>query len=47
MSDQNRISPYDINTISIRIVIRPEKDVIRRLLVDRIPNSPNEILRII
>ena len=42
MSDQGRISPYNINTISSRQVMRIKKILIRRLLVDPIPNSPNQ-----
>ena len=40
-SDQDRISPYIISTISSRQVIRIKKNIIRVLLVDPIPNSPN------
>ena len=40
-SDQDRISPYNINMISTRQVMRIKKILIRRLLVDLIPNSPN------
>ena len=41
MSDQDRISPYNIITISCRQVMRIKKLLIRGLLVDPIPNSPN------
>ena len=41
ISDQDRISPYDINAISSRRVTRIKKILIRGLLVDPIPNSPN------
>ena len=41
MSDQDRISPYNINKISSRQVIRIKKIVIRGLLVDPIPTSPD------
>ena len=41
MSDQDRISPYNINIISNRQVIRIKKILIRGLLVLLIPNSPN------
>ena len=44
MSDQNRISPYNINTISSRKVTRIKKNIsilVRGLIVDLIPNSPN------
>ena len=34
MSDQDRISPYYINTISNRQVMRIKKILIRELLVD-------------
>ena len=40
-SDQDRISPYNINTISSRQVMRIEKKSIMGLLVDPIPNSLN------
>ena len=32
MSDQNRISPYDINTISSRIVMRLEKNINKEII---------------
>ena len=41
ISDQDRISPYDINTISSRQVMRIKKISVRGLLVDPIPNSLN------
>ena len=41
ISHQDRISPYNINTISSRRVTRIKKILIRGLLVDPIPNSPN------
>ena len=41
MSDQDRISPYNVITISSRQVIRIKKILIRGLLVDPLPNSPN------
>ena len=42
MSDQDRISPYNINTESSRLVRRMKKKYsIRELQVDPIPNSPN------
>ena len=42
MSDQDRISPYNINTESSRQVRRIKKeDSIRGLQVDPMPNSPN------
>ena len=40
-SDQDRISPYNINMILTRQVMRIKKILIRRLLFDLIPNSPN------
>ena len=39
-SDQDRISPYNINTISRRYVMRIEKNV-NHGIVDPIPNSLN------
>ena len=39
MSDQDRISPYNINTISSRKVIRIKKISFRGLLVDLLPHS--------
>ena len=42
MSDQDRISPYNINTMASRQVIRIKKEtLIWGLLVDPIPNSLN------
>ena len=42
MSDQDRISPYNINTMASRQVMRIKKKIlIWGLLVDPIPNSPN------
>ena len=38
MSDQERISPYNINTISNRLVMRNKKNITRGLLVDPISN---------
>ena len=40
-SDQDKISPYDINTISSRQVMRIRKNI-WELLGDLIPNSPNK-----
>ena len=40
-SDQDRISPYTISTISSRKVMRINKISIRGLLVDSNLNSPN------
>ena len=40
-SDQDRISPYTISTISSRKVMRIKKISIRGLLVDSNLNSPN------
>ena len=42
VSDQDRFSPYFINTISSRQVKRIKKISIVRLLVDQAPNSPNQ-----
>ena len=41
MSDQDKISPYSINTISSRQVIRIKKNIIRGLLIKTRPISPN------
>ena len=42
VSDQGEISPYNINTITSRQVLRiKEKILTRELLVDLISNSPN------
>ena len=41
MSDQDRISPYNINTVSSGEVMRITKILIRRFYVDPTPNSPN------
>ena len=41
MSDRDRISPYNINTISSRQVMRIKKNINQGLLVDRISNAPN------
>ena len=41
MSDQNRISPLKINTISSRQVMRIKKISVRIFSVDPIPNSQN------
>ena len=40
-SDQDRISPYIIHTISSRQVMRIEKNISHGLLADPISNSPN------
>ena len=40
-SDQDRVSPYTISTISSRQVMRIKKISIRGLLVDPNLNSPN------
>ena len=42
VSDQDRFSPYFINTISSRQVMRIKKISIVGLLVDLAPNSPNQ-----
>ena len=41
MSDQDRISPYNINTISSIQVMRTKTISVKGLLVDPIPNSLN------
>ena len=41
MSDQNRVSPYNINTILSRKVMRIYQNIKKQLLVDPIPSSPN------
>ena len=41
VSDQDRLSPYYIYTISCRQVMRIKKITIMVLLIDLIPNSPN------
>ena len=43
MGDQERISPYYINTVSSRQAMRVKKKInyMSWLLVDPIPNSPN------
>ena len=41
MSDQDRISPCNINTISSIQVMRTKKISVKGLLVDPIPNSLN------
>ena len=41
MSDQDRISPHSIYTISSRQVMRTKKISIWGLLLDPIPNAPN------
>ena len=40
MSDQERISPYNINTKSSKQMMRIKKNVNRRLLIDPIPKFP-------
>ena len=42
LSDQYRISPYNIDTISGRVVMRITKTSNKELLVNSIPNSLNE-----
>ena len=41
ISVQDRISPYSIKTISNSLVMRIKTNIIRRFLVDPIPNSLN------
>ena len=45
MSDQDRISPHNLNTISSRPVMRIKKISIKGLLVDSMINSSNYITR--
>ena len=45
MSDQDRISPYNINTISRRQVMRKTNISIKGLLVDPISNSLNQLYK--
>ena len=45
MSDQDRISPHSLNTISCRPVMRIKKISIKGLLVDSMINSSNYITR--
>ena len=47
MSDQDIISPYNINTISSRQVMRIKKILIRGLLIDPIPILQTNITRTI
>ena len=42
MIDQDRISPYNIKTISCRKVMRIKRNINMGLLVDPISNSPNK-----
>ena len=43
MRDQDRISPYDIKTISSRQVMRKKKNTNKGIIgVDPITNSPNQ-----
>ena len=39
ISDQKRISPYNVYTLTSRQVMRIKKNAIRGLVVDLIPNS--------
>ena len=47
MSDQDIISPYNINTISSKQVMRIKKILIRELLIDPIPILQTNITRTI
>ena len=47
MSDQDIISPYNINTISSKQVMRIKKILIRGLLIDPIPILQTNITRTI
>lgn len=43
MSDPDRISPYNVDTISSKLRYgNNEKITIRELIVDLIPNSPDQ-----
>ena len=41
ISDQERISPYSVYTLTSRQVMRIKKNAIRGLVVNLIPNSPD------
>ena len=41
MSDQNRVSPYNINTIFTRKVMGIYQNIKKLFLTDLIPSSPN------
>ncbi|PFX30155.1 Receptor-type tyrosine-protein phosphatase F [Stylophora pistillata] len=41
ISDQDRVSPYNINIISSRQVMRRKKNISKGILLDPIPTSPN------
>ena len=41
MSDQNRVSPYNINTILSRIVMKIYQNIKKQLLFDPIASSQN------
>ena len=41
MSDQKRVSPYDINTILSRIVMKIYQNIKKQLLFDPIASSQN------
>ena len=47
MSDQDKISPYSISTISSTLVMRMKKISIRELLVDSMLNFQTNIMRIV
>ena len=47
MSDQDRISPYNINTISSRQMMRMNKKINQEIVIDPTPNSPNKVTRIV
>ena len=47
MSDQDRISPYNINTISSRQMMRMNKKIDQEIIIDPTPNSPNKVTRIV
>ena len=41
MSDQNRVSPYNINTMLSRIVMKIHQNIKKELLFDPIASSQN------
>ena len=47
MSDQDRISPYNINTISSRQMMGMNKKIYQEIIIDPTPNSPNKDTRIV
>ena len=47
MSDQDRISPYNINTKSSRQVMRIKKNMNEEISSDAIPNSQTSMTKIV